>query len=100
MSRFADEGYKGLKRRKAPGKPPVLSHIQMRSLYYILVDTTPDQQKLPFALWTLAGVRECIRRRFEIELSKATLGRVMGRGMFQARCPFSIATYHSPLICT
>lgn len=87
MSRFADDGYKGLKRKKAPGKPPVLSHIQMRSLYYILVDTTPDQQKLPFALWTLARVRECIRRRFDVELSKATLGRIMGRLGFSFQKP-------------
>jgi transposase len=87
MSRFADDGYKGLKRKKAPGKPPVLDHFQMRSLYHMIVDTTPEQQKLPFALWTLAGVRECIRRRFGVELSKATLGRVMARLGFSFQKP-------------
>lgn len=87
MSRFADDGYKGLKRKKAPGKSPVLNHFQMRSLYHMVVDTTPDQQKLPFALWTLAGVRECIRRRFGVELSKATLGRVMARLGFSFQRP-------------
>lgn len=91
MARFANDGYSGLKRKKAPGKPPALDHFQMRSLYHMIVDTTPDQQKLPFALWTLAGIRECIRRRFGVLLSKATLGRVMARLGFSFQKPIQRA---------
>ncbi|WP_373512048.1 IS630 family transposase [Persicitalea sp.] len=79
MTRFANGGYNGLKRKKAPGKSRLLTETQMRSLYYMLVDTTPEQMKLPFALWTLAGVKECVRRRFGLKLSKATMGRLMAR---------------------
>jgi transposase len=79
MSRFAEDGYKGLKRKKAPGKEPLLNHFQMKSLYYMVVDSTPEQMKLPFALWTLAGIQKCIQERFEVDLSKATMGRVMAR---------------------
>lgn len=79
LTRFANGGYSGLKRKKAPGKSRLLNESQMRSLYYMLVDSTPEQMKLPFALWTLAGVQECIRRRFGLKLSKATMGRLMAR---------------------
>lgn len=79
MSRFAEDGYKGLKRKKAPGKEPLLNPFQMKSLYYMVVDSTPEQMKLPFALWTLAGIQKCIRERFDVNLSKATMGRVMAR---------------------
>ena len=79
LSRFADGGYKGLKRKKAPGKEPILNHAQMKSLYYMVIDSTPEQMKLPFALWTLAGIQKCIQDRFDVILSKATMGRVMAR---------------------
>ncbi len=36
MIRFAEDGYKGLKRKKAPGKEPILNHAQMKSLYSTL----------------------------------------------------------------
>jgi transposase len=79
MSRFANDGYKGLKRKKAPGKEPLLNYNQMRSLYFMIIDSTPEQMKLPFALWTLAGIQKCIKDRFGLELSKATMGRIMAR---------------------
>ena len=60
MSRFVENGYKGLKRKKAPGKEPILNHAQMKSLYYMVIDSTPEQMKLPFALWTLGGIQKCI----------------------------------------
>lgn len=79
LGRFAADGYTGLKRKKAPGKEPLLNHSQMKSLYYMVIDSTPEQMKLPFALWTLAGIQKCIRDRFDLNLSKATMGRVMAR---------------------
>lgn len=79
LGRFAEDGYTGLKRKKAPGKDPLLNHSQMKSLYYMVIDSTPEQMKLPFALWTLAGIQKCIRDRFNVNLSKATMGRVMAR---------------------
>lgn len=79
LSRFAEGGYDNLKRKKAPGRAPSLDGTQMRILYYTVVDSTPEQMKMPFALWSCGLVREFIRRRFGINLSKVTVSRVLAR---------------------
>lgn len=79
LSRFADGGYANLKRKKAPGRVPILDAQQMRILFYTIVDTTPEQMKMPFALWSCALIQEFIRRRFGVKLSKVTVSRVLAK---------------------
>ena len=50
-----------------------------RILYYTIVDKTPEQMKMPFALWSCALIQEFIRRRFGINLSKITVSRVLAK---------------------
>lgn len=91
LSRFAEGGWSALKRKKAPGRVPSLDSHQMRTLYYVLVDSTPEQEKFPFALWTSRLVGEFIRRRFGVKLSRVTVNRVLARLGFTFQKPIERA---------
>jgi transposase len=91
LNRFATGGWSGLKRRKAPGREPTLDAHQMRTLYYVLVDSTPEQMKFPFALWTSRLVMEFIRRRFHVKLSRVTVNRILARLGFSFQKPIERA---------
>ncbi len=91
LSRFAAGGWNGLKKRKAPGRASTLDAHQMRTLYYVLVDSTPEQMKFPFALWTSRLVSEFIRRRFGVKLSRVTVNRILARLGFSFQKPIERA---------
>jgi transposase len=91
LKRFAEGGWDGLRKRKAPGKVSTLSTSQMRILYYTLVDRTPDQLKFPFALWTCRLVGEFIQREFNATLSRVTVNRILSRLGFTFQKPIEKA---------
>ncbi|MCZ7597179.1 MAG: winged helix-turn-helix domain-containing protein [Gammaproteobacteria bacterium] len=39
-------------------------------------DETPQQMKLPYALWTLSLIRELIHRRLKVSVSLASVSRI------------------------
>lgn len=51
-----------------------LSESQQKQLVKWISDKTPDQYKLPFALWTRKSVRLLIEDKFKIRLSETTVG--------------------------
>lgn len=62
LARFTNEGQRGLQTKERSGRPPKLTPEQMAKLGRIVQDKTPQQFKLPYALWTLSMIREVIRR--------------------------------------
>jgi len=71
------EGGVGALRKKRQGRPPgkKITREQSRVVMGIIVDRTPDQLKLPFALWTREAVRDLIEKKFHIRISVMTAGR-------------------------
>ena len=51
-----------------------LNQEQQKLLQNLIIDKTPDQYKLPFALWTRKAVKELIKNKFELTLSLVTVG--------------------------
>jgi transposase len=56
-----------------------LSTAQEQQIKTLLIDKTPDQIKMPYALWTREAVRELIRARLGLDLSIRTVGDYLKR---------------------
>ncbi|MCC5790161.1 MAG: IS630 family transposase [Opitutales bacterium] len=69
----------GLKRRLTPRQESAIQRA--------ITDKTPDQLKMPFALWTRQAIGELIQRRYEIKLPVRTLGEYLKRWGFTPQKP-------------
>lgn len=70
-------GLRALKLKRRGRRPGAgrLNAKQARRIRQMIIDTMPDQLKLPFYLWTRAAVASLIAREFGIEVSLVTVGR-------------------------
>ena len=78
----------GMKRR--------LSAEQESAIQKLLIDKTPDQLKLPFALWTRNAVRLVIKQQFRIELPLRTITDYFKRWGFTPQKPVKRAYEQDP----
>jgi transposase len=77
LKRYANGGMEGLAYRKIPGARPKLSTAQKKKVFDIVTMKNPEQLKFPFALWTLAMVRQLIADQFNVTLSEVSVGRLL-----------------------
>jgi transposase len=73
-----------------------LTARQEQAIQRAITDTTPDQLKLPFALWTRAAIAQLIQRRFGIGLPVRTMGHYLTRWGFTAQKPLKRAYEQRP----
>jgi transposase len=88
--RFAEQGLAGLAsgpRGPAPGTGRCLTAKQEAQVRALMSQHTPDEQGLPFALWSRAAVRELIERRCGVRLAVRTTGTYLARWGFTAQKP-------------
>lgn len=77
-----------LGRRGRPlGKKRRLTGRQERAIQAAITDKTPDQLKMPFALWTREAVGELILQRYQVRLPVRTLGEYLRRWGFTPQKP-------------
>ena len=77
-----------LGRRGRPlGQNRRLTVRQERSIQVAITDKTPDQLKMPFALWTREAVGELILLRYQLRLPVRTLGEYLQRWGFTPQKP-------------
>jgi transposase len=78
MRQWRQTGKRGLRARQR-GRPPKkrLAPRQAATIVGLIIEKTPDQLKLPFALWTRAAVQQLIVRQCDIRLSVWTVGRYL-----------------------
>ena len=62
----------------------------------LIADKTPDQLKMPYALWTRVAVAQLIERRFGIRLAVRTMGLYLARWGFTPQKPLKKAYEQSP----
>lgn len=91
-------GADALAAKPIPGAPPKLDAQQMAKLARMIRDKTPLQFRFEFALWTLAIIRELIKRSFGVSLSEVSVGRVMKRLGFTAQRPLYRAWQQDPAL--
>jgi len=88
LEAFHYGGADALAAKPIAGAPRKLDAKQMEWISRTVRTKNPLQLKFDYALWTLAMIRELIRRRFEVNLSEVSVGRLMRRlGLTRsARC--------------
>lgn len=86
--RAEEQGTAALQKRKR-GNPSQgkLSGVQAATICNIIRDRCPEQQKLPFALWTREAVQRLILEQFGIELAIRTVGDCLQRWGFTVQKP-------------
>ncbi len=73
---YRKKGWKGLRPRPTPGRPPMLSQADKQELVRILVEG-PLKAGYSTDLWTLKRVGEVTKKRFGIEYSISNLWQLM-----------------------
>ena len=74
---YKAEGLKGLKdnfRGVKSEDKKLLSAMQEKEIQRMILDTMPDQLKLPFSLWTRKAVKELVERELGVVLAVNTMG--------------------------
>jgi transposase len=83
-------------RGRQTGQGRILSAAQEKAIRRRIIDQTPDQLKLPFALWTPKAVRPFIQRRSGLRLPVRTLGEYLKRWGFTVQKPVQQALEQKP----
>ena len=76
---YRQGGWQALKEGRRSGRPRKVSGEVMRWLYRAITLGDPRQYKFEFCLWTLAIIRQMLRREHGIELSKSAVSRLLGQ---------------------
>lgn len=97
LGRVEASGLRGLKSGRR-GRPRVsrLAGHQAATIVRLITDRTPDQLKLPFALWTREAVRELIALRCGLTISVRTAGRYLKRWNMTPQKPMRRAYERDP----
>jgi len=75
------------KRGRPRGLGQKLNAQQQQKVCSLITDKTPDQLKMPFALWTREAVSELVFKQFGIKLPVRTLGEYLKRWGFTPQKP-------------
>jgi transposase len=97
--RYQDGGVDALaaqKRGPAVGAHRRLTAKREQAIERAITDTTPDQLKLPFALWTRAAVVQWIERKYGFTMPGRTMGHYLARWGFTAQQPIKRAYEQRP----
>jgi transposase len=77
VKKHKSNGSKGLldkKRGVTSESKKLLSSLQEKQVQRMILDTMPDQLKLPYSLWTRKAVKELVEREFGIVMAVNTMG--------------------------
>lgn len=74
-------------RGRKKGGSRKLNSAQEKQVQKMITDKTPDQLKMPFALWTRRAVCDVIEAQFGIRLPERTCGEYLRRWGFTAQRP-------------
>jgi transposase len=84
------------KRGRRLGEQRTLAIEQEILIMELIRDKTPDQMKLPFALWTRKAIRDLISRLFGIRIPIRTMGEYLKRWGYTPQRPLKRAYEQRP----
>ena len=90
VARFKKGGRKAVEERRrgpAPALDRKLGTQGLKKLDEIVRDKTPDQLKFRFALWSSLAVKEVVKAKFGVDISRRTARRYMRRLGYTYQCP-------------
>lgn len=77
LSWYRRGGWDGLREGRRSGRPSKVSGPVLRWLYDAITMGDPTQHQFEFCLWTLAIIRQMLRREKGVELSKSAVSRLL-----------------------
>jgi len=98
LARYAGGGQRGLQNLSRSGRPAKVTPEEMAWIGRTVQEETPQQLKLPYALWTLSLIREVIRRKFGKTLALGSVSRIMKLLGFSAQKPLYEAWQQDPVL--
>ena len=99
VKNYKTHGLKGLKEKERGVKSEdkkLLSIAQEKEIQNMIIDTMPDQLKLPFSLWTRKAVKELVEREFGVVLAINTMGDYLRKWGFSPQKPKKKAYEQNP----
>lgn len=95
--RYSWEGISKGQRGRRPEEQKTLQAEQEATIRKDIQDKTPDQLKMPFALWTRKAVQELIRVTYGIKMPIRTVGEYLKRWGFTVQKPIRRAYEQNPV---
>lgn len=96
LAKAREGGLEALRAKPVPGRPSTLNDTQERWVYKTVTGKNPLQCKFEFALWTRAMVCELIDRKYGVQLSEVTVGRLLRRMGLSPQKPLRRAYEQDP----
>jgi transposase len=84
------------RRGRRVGTQRTLMAAQERTIRRLVTDRTPEQLRLPFALWTRAAIGDLIHARFGLRMPVRTIGHYLRRWGFTPQKPLKRAYEQRP----
>jgi transposase len=97
--RYESEGAAGLINKtpgRREGEQRTLTAAQEAAIRKLICDKTPDQLKMPFALWNRAAVGQLVQAQFGVKLPVRTVGHYLKRWGFTPQKPMKKAYEQRP----
>jgi transposase len=97
--RYQEEGSHAIRlgrRGRRQGEKRTLTPAQETEIQRLLVDKTPEQLKLTFALWTRDAVRLLIKQLYRLDMPIRTVGAYLQRWGFTPQKPVKRAYEQNP----
>ena len=85
--KFGEKGLKLHKRGRKHGEKTLLTPEQEQEIRKTIIDKTPEQLKMSFALWTRQAVSDLVKRKYKIDLSLRTVTNYLKRWGFTCQRP-------------
>ncbi|HLG19648.1 MAG TPA: IS630 family transposase [Bdellovibrionota bacterium] len=79
LARYRVGGWGALKAKPLYGRPKKMTGKQIRWIYDTITMKNALQLKCPYALWTRGMIRQLIAKRFRINLSLVSVGRLLAQ---------------------
>ena len=98
LAAYRSGGWDALRARKIAGRPKKLDGRQMQWIYKTVTTKNPRQLKFPFALWTRRMIQTVIWREFRIQLSLASVGRLLAQLGLSCQKPLAKAMEQNPAL--
>lgn len=96
LAAYRAGGWDALRSRRSTGRPKRLNGRQIQWIYHTVTMKNPLQLQLPFALWTRAQIRVLIKRKYGIELSLTSIGRLLAQLGLSCQKPLFRAWQQNP----
>lgn len=96
LARYRRGGWGALDAQKRGGRPPKLNGQALTWIYRTITTKNPVQLKFPYALWTAKMIGQVIETRFGINLSKASICRLLAQVGLSPQRPVWRASQQQP----